>query len=74
MFPKSVVDAPSCLKATATRFNTNVAFSFRMRLKQRCKRVNNDEEPQQCAVKHANKFVLCEEKKVYSVPLGCGDK
>lgn len=45
-----------------------------MRLKQLCKRVNNHEKPQQCAVKHANKFVLCEEKKVYSIPLGCGDK
>ncbi|CAN7981352.1 unnamed protein product [Ixodes pacificus] len=45
-----------------------------MRLKQMCQKVNRSDSPRGCNVKHAKKFVECEERKVYSISLSCGSQ
>ncbi|XP_040075942.1 uncharacterized protein LOC120848078, partial [Ixodes scapularis] len=60
------------IKSIASKFDTNVVFSCRMRLKQLCQQVNNNRIPIGCTVKHEKKFIPCKEKKVYSIPLSCG--
>lgn len=60
------------LRAIIFRFNINTVFSCWIRLKQLCQRVQNDQKSQGFTVKHVKKIFSCEEKKVYSIPLGCG--
>ncbi|XP_042145540.1 uncharacterized protein LOC121835424 [Ixodes scapularis] len=62
------------LKAIAARFNVSVVFSCKLRLKQLCRRVNNNESIKRCSIKHAHQTVPCEEGVVYSIPLSCGDR